>query len=95
MIKVPKSRSGQFLFSLAQTFVAYTLICACTRAQALGLYGWTATSSLIFCLQSFVAGKIMIEDENARTWSSGAGFIVGGVCGDLVSLWITKRLYGA
>lgn len=95
MIRVPTSRIGQFVFFAVLEAFSFAIICACTRAQALALYGWTGVTSFIFGLQSFVQAKIMVEDANARTWSAGAGMIIGGVAGDVASVWITKHLFGA
>lgn len=94
-MKVPASHAGQFVFFALLEAFSFFIICACTRAQALGLYGWTAVTSAVFSLQSFAVAKVMMEDSNARSWWAGAGMVVGGVVGDVLSVWITKHLFGA
>ena len=94
MPQAPSNPWAQFfLFGIAE-FFSFAVLCASTRAMAAGLVGWTAVTSFVFSAQSFVTAKIMIDDENARTWAAGAGMVLGGVLGDVVSVVVTKHLFG-
>lgn len=94
MICVPKSSVGQFLFFAAAEAISFFVIVANTRALAQGSYAWTAVTDTLFSAQSFVLAKLMIDDKNARSWAAGLGMTVGGTCGSLLSIYVTKRLYG-
>jgi hypothetical protein len=93
-MRAPKSPAGQFFTFGAIELVSFAILCASTRAMAAGLVGWTAVTSFFFATQSVVTWKLMIDDSNARTWPACAGMIVGGVIGDVLSVILTKRLFG-
>jgi hypothetical protein len=93
-VKAPVTALGQFLFFGAVEFVSFGVLCASTRAMAAGLVGWTAITSFFFSGQSFVVWKMMVDDTNARTWWAGAGMVIGGVAGDVLSVILTKHLFG-
>lgn len=93
-LKVPTTRVGQVLFFGTFEMVSFFVLCACNRAQAQGRYGWTFAASFVFSLQGFAIGKLMVDDENARTWWAGFGMALGGAIGDVLSIWITKYLWG-
>lgn len=54
---------------------------------------WTGFTSIIFSLQTFMLGKMMVEDAGTRSWSSGAGTVAGGCVGDLLSIWVTEHIF--
>jgi len=93
-MKAPHTKAGQFSFFFLMEFISFFIICASTRAQAHGSYSWTGITSILFSTQSFILAKMMIDDEAARTWSSGLGTIIGGCAGDLLSLWVTLHVSG-
>lgn len=90
----PKSRVGQFFFMFGTELISFFIICANFRAVALGSYFWTALTDTLFSAQAFVIGKLMIDEPNARSWAAGAGCTIGGTCGSLLSIYVTKHLYG-
>lgn len=92
---VPASRAGQFVFFFFENFISFAIIVANTRAFTQGHYFWTAITDTLFSLQGFIVAKLMIDDKDARSLYAGAGSVVGGTCGSLFSIWITKHLYGA
>jgi hypothetical protein len=81
--------------SFAGEFIAYFIVVANTRAFTQGHYLWTAVTDFLFSLQSFVVAKLMVDHKELRTWSSGLGMACGGTCGSLLSIYVTKHLYGA
>lgn len=93
-MKIPDSRPLQFLIFAACEFVAFFVLVANTRAYTKGLYGWTAATDMFFCAQLWTQNKVMTEDKNARTWAAGLGTTIGGACGSLFAIWITKHVYG-
>jgi hypothetical protein len=92
--QAPSSALGQFIFFGCLEFISFAVLCAATRAQAAGLVGWTAVTSFVFSAQSFILYKLMIDDPKARTWWAGAGMVFGGVLGDVLSVVVTKHLFG-
>lgn len=93
-ITVPQSSVGQFFFFAIAEAVSFFVIVANTRALAQGSYTWTALTDTLFSAQAFVIAKLMIDDKNGRTWAAGLGMTFGGTCGSLLSIFVTKRLYG-
>lgn len=93
-IKVPTTSAGQFLFFAGVELVACFLIVFNTRAVALGSYTWTGVSEFVFGMNTFAVLKLVIDDPNGRTWSSGVGGAVGATVGALLSLWLVKHLLG-
>lgn len=92
---IPKSKLGQFLFFFAEMFVSYFIIVCNTRAFTQGSYFWTAVTDGFFTLQGAIVGKLCIEDKDGRTLWAIAGGCVGGTCGSLMAIWVTKHVYGA
>ena len=93
-MKAPRSAVGQFFFFFVMEMISFFIICASTRAQASGYYGWTAITSVFFSAQSFLLAKMMIDDTASRSWAAGAGMTLGGCVGDLISIWATKHVFG-
>ena len=93
-MKAPQSKIGQFTFFFVMEFISFFIICASTRAQAKGNYTWTGITSILFSAQTFLLGKMMVEDAGTRSWASGAGTVLGGFAGDLLSIWATVHLFG-
>jgi hypothetical protein len=91
---VPKTSAGQFCMFFVAELLAYFIIVANTRAFTHGLYFWTAITDAFFSAQQFFFAKLMIDDPAARSWASGAGCVLGGTCGSLIAIWVTKTLYG-
>ena len=91
----PKTRIGQFFFMFITELISFFIICANMRAVAQGSYFWTAVSDTLFSAQAFVIGKLMIDEPNARSWAAGLGCTIGGTCGSLVSIYVTKHLFGS
>lgn len=50
---------------------------------------------MLIVLQNMIMAKIFIEDEKARDAWSIAGATIGGACGSLLSIWVTKHLFGS
>lgn len=92
---IPKSKAGQFAISFAFEFIAYFIVVANTRAFTQGSYFWTGLTDLLFSAQSFLVGKLMVDHKEFRSWAAGAGVVLGGTSGSLLSIFITKKLYGA
>lgn len=75
--------------------LSFFVVCANFRALAIGLYIWTAATDMLIVLQNMIMAKIFIEDEKARDAWSIAGATIGGACGSLLSIWVTKHLFGS
>ena len=91
---VPKSSYGQFWFFFLTQFVSYFTIVANTRAYTQGNYAWTAITDAFFAAQNFIMIRIISrQTDNHGLWP-GLGYTIGGTVGSLISIWVTKRLYG-
>jgi hypothetical protein len=93
-MRLPKTKLGMFLLFGIAEFFSFFIIVANTRAIAQGSYLWTAVTDTLFSAQSFLFAKLMIDNKEARSWSAGLGITIGGTCGSLLSIWLTKILYG-
>lgn len=93
-IEVPESRAGQFLFFAVMDAISFAIVCASTRAVAIGSYRWTAIADFVFGFQAFALFKLAVDDPKARTWAAGLGAACGGAFGSCVALWISKHFGG-
>jgi hypothetical protein len=94
-MRAPESALGQFSLLFITELVSFFIIVANTRAYTQGLYGWTIVTDTFFSAQSFVMFKIMADDPRARSWWAGLGCTLGGSCGSVLAIWVTKRLFGS
>ena len=72
----------------------FFIITANFRAIALGNYFWAGVTDYLTVLVNFGVGKLMMDDAKHRSWWVGFGFATGGTIGTLLSIWVTKHLYG-
>lgn len=91
---MPTSRAGQFLFFGATELFTFFVITANFRAIAIGAYGWAALTDYATVLVNFGVGKLMMDDAKNRSWWVGFGLATGGTIGTLLSIFVTKHLYG-
>jgi len=93
-IRIPTSPLGQFLFFGSTELFTFFVITANFRAIAIGSYFWAGITDYLTVLVNFGVGKLMMDDEKNRSWWVGLGFATGGTIGTLLSIWVTKHLYG-
>ena len=91
-MKAPTSRLGQFSLGFFAEMISFFIIVANARAYTHGAYGWTALTDCLFSLQNFAMMKLMIDDQNARTWYLGIGYTIGGMIGSLLAIFVTSHL---
>jgi len=72
----------------------YFVICANFRAVAIGLKCATAGTDVLITMQAFISRKLCIDKEDARTWWVGAGETFGGGFGSILSIVLTKKVFG-
>lgn len=89
--KNPYLRCG--FFFLLELF-SFFIIASNFRTLALGLYIPTAVTDAMIVCQSMLVTKLMVEDAKTRDWLAITGFSVGGACGSLLSIFVTKHLFG-
>lgn len=90
-MKVPQTKIGQFAAAFVAEFVCFLIVVANTTAYTHGLYAATFITDMFFSAQYFLMAKYMTEHQEVRSWSSGLGFTLGGACGSLVGIFISKR----
>jgi hypothetical protein len=75
----------------AVQFLSYSLFCWNYRAVAQARYGDVFASDVACATVSFYLIK---KVSGATSHWAMAGYILGGACGALFSVWLTKRIYG-
>lgn len=88
-----KTKLGQFFLFASTQMLSYFLFVANGRAYMQGNYTWTAVTDALYAAQSFFLIRRMVKEEANNAWSF-AGYVVGGVCGSLLSIFVTKVVYG-
>jgi hypothetical protein len=91
---VPMTKPGQFAFFFCTQFLNYSLLVANGRAYTQGLYLWTWVTDSLLAGQSFIVAVLMINRKEGRSVWAGVGYTLGGPIGSLLSIYITKKLYG-
>lgn len=84
-----KVRTFCFFFSVQ--FLNYGLLCWNYRAVSQARYGSIFASDLMCAAVSFTLIKRVTE---AKSIAAMAGYVLGGACGSLLSVWITRTVYG-
>lgn len=92
-MKVPQTKLGQFFFFFFAQFLSYFLIVANTRAYTHDYYVWTVVSDSMLSAQSFLLGKLAIENIGARGLWAFMGTFLGGASGSVASIFLTKKVY--
>jgi predicted MFS family arabinose efflux permease len=91
---VPKNSIARFAFFFGSELFSFFFIASNFRALAKGLYFWTAVTDMTLVFQGMIITKLMIDDEKARDWLAISAFTLGGACGSLLSIFVTKHLFG-
>ncbi len=81
----------QFSLYFAIQCLSYGVFCWNLRVVAQARYLSIFASDLCFAAISFTLIRKVAEAKSG--WAQ-VGYILGGACGSLVSVWITRRLYG-
>jgi hypothetical protein len=92
---VPQSRIGRFLFCFVAQMISFFIIASNFRALAKGFYIWTAITDGGCVLQGTILTKLMIENVKMRDGWSLTGFTLGGMCGSLLSIFVTTHIWGS
>src|SRR5208282_4663097 len=92
---VPKNKMARFALFFASELFSFFFIASNFRALAKGLYFWTAITDMTLVFQGMIIAKLMIEDKRSRDAVSIIAFTLGGACGSLLSIWVTKHLWGS
>lgn len=93
-MNIPKSKWGQFWFFFMTQCISYFMIVANTRAFTQGYYVWTAVTDTFIAGQNFIMIKAISKQEDDRNLWAGLGYTIGGMVGSLLSIWVTKHIYG-
>lgn len=86
---------GQFFFFGVTELFTFFLITANFRAIALGNYFWAGTTDFATLMVNFSLFRVMTGEERMRSWYVGVGSSCGGTIGTLLSIYVTKHVYGA
>lgn len=93
--RVPVNPYTRFTLFFLSEVVAFFIVCANFRAVAQGLYFWTAITDMFLVFQGMMLTKLMIDDEKSRDWVSITAFTLGGATGSVISIWVTKHVFGS
>lgn len=91
--KAPTSRWGQFSLGFIVQFFSFFILVLNARAYNHDNYLWTGITDTIFSLTNFAMSKLMIDDENARTWYVALGYSVGGTLGSFAAMFVASLLH--
>ena len=80
-----------FLFFFAVQFLNYAILCWNYRAVAQARYGNVFASDLMCAAISFTLIKRVAKTDSRAAL---AGYVLGGAVGSVVSVWITKGVFG-
>ncbi len=94
-MKAPDSKVGRFALFFASEAISFFVIAANFRAVAAGYYWWTGLTDLLLVFQGMLVTRLMFDDERTRDWLSIAAFSLGGACGSMASIYVTRHLWGA
>jgi hypothetical protein len=94
MLSPPKTKLGQFSLMFITECISFFIIVANTRAFTQGSYLWTAITDTFFSAQAFFMMKLMADNKEARTFWAGLGCTIGGTVGSLLSIYVTKHIFG-
>jgi hypothetical protein len=94
---VPKSPTGKFLLFFVGEILSSCLIVADMRAVAIVSFVWTGIINMIFFLINWwflrVITKAEKEGESENFWMA-LGYVIGGVIGAELGLYLTIKVYG-
>jgi hypothetical protein len=80
-----------FVFFFAVQFLSYAMLCWNYRTVAQARYGGIFLSDLACAAISFTLIKKVANTESRVAL---IGYVLGGAFGSVVSVWITKQVYG-
>lgn len=90
-----RAKLRRFAFWFAAEFILYALVVANGRAYNQANYSATLISDMaISWFNFYFAVKFIGDKDNQDKWAM-AGCVLGGGVGSLVSIFITKRVYGS
>ena len=81
----------QFLLFFVIQFVYYGVLCWNFRSISQARYGNIFSSDLACAAITFSLIKKVAKTESKAAW---CGYVLGGAFGSIVSVWITKHLFG-
>lgn len=85
----------KFWFYFCVQFISYALVVANGRAYVQGSYLWTAVTDTLIGAQNFLVMRKFVKDSgDSLHGASLAGYVLGGTLGSLVSIALTKVIYG-
>jgi hypothetical protein len=84
-----------FAFWFAAQFILYGLIVANGRAYNQAHYGWTFLTDMMISGFNFGIAVRFIENKDNRSRWAMLGCVLGGGTGSIVSIFVTKLLYGS
>ena len=91
---IPNNPWLRFAFFFGSELFSFFFIASNFRALAKGFYFWTAVTDMTLVFQGMIITKLMIEDAKSRDWLAIVSFTLGGACGSLLSIFVTKHLFG-
>jgi hypothetical protein len=81
-----------FLFFFFAQCLSYGLIAWNTRAIAQAWYGSIVVSDMLYAGYNFIMIKKVVDEKSKAGF---AGYVLGGACGTLISVYLTKRIFGS
>jgi hypothetical protein len=83
----------EFFYFFGVQFLNYAVVTWNLRALVLGWYVSMCISDALISIIGFTIIK-KISGNESRTAVGMAGYAIGGACGSLFSVFLTKRIFG-
>lgn len=77
-----------FFLSAIVQFISYIVLTINFRAIANTQYLFAASTAMLAAFLSYTIVRRVIKDE---TWSTVCGMMVGGACGDVCGIYLTRH----
>ena len=87
------TRLREFALFFGIQFLFYGLLCWNYRAIAQARYASVGLSDLCCAATSFTLIKMIADPDKKSKWAF-SGYVLGGACGSLFSVWMSKGVFG-
>ena len=77
-----------FLVSAVVQWAAYLVLTVNFRAIAGGHYAYAGATAMLAAFLAYTIVRRVTRDE---TWATALGMMVGGACGDISGIWLTRH----
>ena len=81
----------EFAMFFGFQFISYALVCWNFRAISQAWYGSLVISDIAISINGYFLVKRIVE---ARSKTAICGYALGGACGSIFAVWLTRAVFG-